>query len=58
MELNGLPRFIVAFDSLAVDGCPSGTLIFSGALAAGIYDLVTLFKSIKPSGKLFAELCK
>jgi hypothetical protein len=50
LEYNGLPRFIVAFDSLAVDDCPSWTLIFLGALAAGIYDLVTFFKSVKASG--------
>ena len=58
MEPNDLPCFIVAFESLAVDGYLSWILIFSGALAAGIYDLVTLFKSVNAFGKLFAKLCK
>ena len=50
LEPIGLPRLRRALDSFPTCGCPYGTLIFTGALAAGMCDLVTLFRSVNASG--------
>ena len=58
LEPIGLPRFKRCLDSVATWLCPSWTSILIGALAAGIYDLVTLFGSAKESGNWLASFCK